>query len=253
MHRCIRFSLLLALFTTYSLAARTTGPGGDDVLRPTTPGFRMGALVGGSLLLSGGEFRSVCNCAYNGGTGFGGFVGVWIEHPVSTTITAGIDLAFSYGSVRHLNTITAPEYTQNGDYALVTQEQQADMSFMTASARALGRMQTGLGALSVHAGLGLDLLISPQYSDVQRMVTPGYVYYSTRSSEKTLADGAMGDYHTVNQVQLQAAVGVGYDLPVSTGFSARPELTFLYPLTSVVTEYPDWKLSRLQLTVKLLF
>ena len=130
-------------------------------------------------------------------------------------------------------------YSSDGSSVATVAERhfEADLQYSTISMHML--WFTGAGNLFVSLGAGAGFYVDGTVRDQQTLRTPG-LFYQNGSNQVVFHDGPLAEIAETS-LRASAIVGMGYDLPVSRGFTIAPEVQLDIPLSSVTTEDSDWK------------
>ncbi len=184
------------------------------------------------------------------GLGLGG--GLLYEHPLSRSLflelRAGL---YTTGAELTTDTYLAPVFDPNGegDTASATSRHRLDASLILLAAElTAGWRPVSDLPLTIRLGMNGGSFISKEYTQEEELLEPSSATFiapdgsNTRVRNSTTA--GLGD----TPLQLGAALGVDYELPMNSDRTLLlvPEVRYSFPLTNVRADL-DWKIHRVNL------
>lgn len=93
-------------------------------------------------------------------------------------------------------------------------------------------------SFTLWGGLEVGVPLTARYDHIERVVTPGFVYYTGETTNTLLAESDIPDGR---RLRLALAFGMAYDIPIIGDLSVMPRAGVTVPLTSVSSTDPTWK------------
>ncbi len=243
----------------HAVSAQSTSPEAPGTPIGTPQDARSGAPstmsvsvdAGTAILFSSGTLSTTCKCAYPSGMNAGPTMGLSLEYRVASTLS----LALRVGYTGYTGEFTVGDsrvwYEQSGAMVTLDHERRALISMDLLETALLLRWSPAHDAPYLQCGPVMSAMLASHITETERIVTPGYVYPSTQNNLVQLADGELAEVRATRQMHLGLRVGGGWMIPVGASLAVGPELSYTFPLTSVFTEGPDWKLHSLHGLVRL--
>jgi hypothetical protein len=214
----------------------------------------IGGFLGAQRTWSRGSFKTLCNCEYNDGSGYGPAFGVLLEYPLTPAFLLAGELRYADFSTSYSVRETRTEFIlSRGVYEQVEFERNADIDLAQVSVAVFAVLRTGPAGLFLFAGPRIGVPLRSQIDERERVLTPGFAYGSGGTGEKSFAQGGMNLLWNTRAVRIDAVAGIGARLPLTPRLLLEPRASYAYPFTSVVKEHSSWTLSALDLTLGLLF
>lgn len=215
---------------------------------------RAGTFAGLQYNRSIGSFSTTCDCTYQNGSGWGPRLGVMGEHPVGErfSITGVISLAWSGTSYERND--TRIEYVYNeGRYANIDFRSMVDVQLVTLG---VGFSLTWLTPVErLFAGIGVSggFVLDDNIRETEEALTQNYTYRSSNTRTIEYLDGSLSELYSPGKFRAGIQVAVRYEIPIAQNTMLAPELSYFYPLTTLVREYEEWNITSAALSCVVLF
>ncbi len=255
--RLISFLFLLLLFGTTLRAGNPPG-GEDDILRPVPFRLHVGPYAGVGWIASNGTFETVCQCAYEGGgNGLGFQFGGFVDYPLSGDVSLMATLGLRSIRASHDKNQTRVEFLrfppEDGEFYNVDFALESIVQMTLVELGIYGKWDLAVRGLYVAAGGEISVVIDDSIEETERIITPGITYVDGSGREQTSMDDPLSRFYDDTGYRLAAAAKLGYIIPLTPAVSIAPEVSLSFPLTPIVSEFQDWRMTVFQAQVYLRF
>jgi hypothetical protein len=214
----------------------------------------IGGFLGAQRTWSRGSFKTLCNCEYNDGSGYGPAFGALLEYPLTPAFLVAGELRYADFSTSYSVRETRTEFIlSRGAYEQVDFERNADIDLTQLSVAVFAVLRAGRTGLFLFAGPRIGFPLRAQIDESERVLTPGLAYGSTGSGGKPFAQGGMNLLWSTRVPRFDGVAGIGARLPLKPRLLLEPRISYAHPFTSVVKEHSSWSLSALDFSLALLF
>lgn len=226
-------------------------PPPPSVLEPAPRVWWIGPQLGAGLNTYSGTYTTKsCNCTFGDGDGSGFNAGIELGHLFTPSLGVVVKLLYNDFSGAATNTVTEPtevldEATGNLETVPLSIERKLEtkLSYLTL-APMLHLYPVGGLYLLAGPGVGFSLTATQTYS--RTILDEGYVFWNTGEPSSTLVEDT-GDIPEAESVRFDVRAGLGYALRLGAGVLFAPEVTYVYPFTSV-SGGDDWSVSSIHFT-----
>ncbi len=224
------------------------------------PLFHVGGYVGFNLNSHSASFTRVgeqyFNCCplFKKGSGTGLAAGALFEMPLNEKFFLGGRLGYSQlsGKFSPKETIGNTEVRDpNPPYETISITK-ATVEHVLKSNLNMAAFEPYLGfhayeGLHVVVGLRLGYMLSPQFTQYERLINPENVTFT--DGRRIRNDYNDQDIPEANSLQLHGMLGLGYDLPIGKNMYLTPEVRYFMPFMDVSNV--DWKVAQFQFAAAL--
>ena len=241
-------SLFLLLLLPGTLRAENPPGGGDDILRPVPFTLHVGPYAGFGWVASNGTFETVCQCAYEGGgNGLGFQFGGFVDYPLSGDVSLMTTLGLRTIRASHEKNQTRIEFLRfppdDGEFMNVDFTLESVVQMTLVELGVYGKWDLAVRGLYVAAGGEFAIVIDDNIEETERISTPGITYVEGGGTQQTSMNDPLSRYYDDTGYRLAAAVKLGYLIPITPAVSLAPELSLSFPLTPIVAEFQDWRMT----------
>ncbi len=219
-----------------------TYPGSIAIGLQAGPNFNFGA---------SGPYAA-CDCVFDGGSDIGYHAGIHLDIMVNRWFGLRLQGLYEDYSTVYVNDYSGSIFGDDGSPADVSMQRRAEVGLNYFGTSFQFVWFAGPNGLYVLAGASAGFFIDGTILDEEYIVSPGYIYPASGTGKTTFVDESL-DTNRDPLMRAGLVFGLGYDLPLSRGFTIAPELQFDYPLSSVVDGNADWNIPTLRASVALRF
>jgi hypothetical protein len=250
------FLLCIIVFPAVVFAGNPPG-GEDDILRPVPWSMHVGPFAGAAWVVSEGTFKTLCDCEYASGNGFGLQVGGFADYPLTGEISVFATLGYRIFSPVYEKSQQRLEYVAvpgGGDFMWVDYSLKTTLSLSMIEFGVAAKWELPLKGLYVAVGPEFGWIILDNIEETESITTPGLTYDTNGRTDQTFMNDNLDVYYSdAAAFRVGLAARIGYILPIHEKLAIAPELMMSMPLTPVTPTYTNWKLAAWQCNVYLRF
>jgi hypothetical protein len=238
------FSLPSSAVAQWMSGARSapSEPYESDILSARPIRTLLGIVVGGYAWQHLGSFSPNCDCSFSGERGtspmFGAELSVYYPK-----IGLAFKLLGTYHDFSAVFTQTGRGWrTVTGDHdsVLIDYERTSDVKLRYLRLAPAVAWYIPYTSAYLQAGVDVGISLKSRYNNVERLLTPGYVYYDSTRVNTLLYDQ---DIQGTPSLRFDLSVGAGVDIYLSDRFYLTPQVGVTLPLAPVSSRQGKWRIT----------
>ncbi len=221
----------------------------DDV---RNGGVSLGFAAGALLPFASGEFRTQCDCRYKALSGFGTTLELTAEYPESSALSLALRAGYQGLMPVYRKDLDKIRYAPSGEELKIAYSRKADISMHSVTGAFLARWKPGIGNMFAAAGPSFSYAFSASLNETEKVMTPGFIDYPSRTNMITLHDGPMDEAISFREFVIGLYIAAGWETRLGADYLLLPEVGFTLPLGGLSRDQQDWKIPALHARIQVL-